>query len=119
MVSCTYDPLQDIGARYKNKSFSTTISEHRKTEWKLWLMVHKIVVDEQGIVDKLSNKQEFFIGAQCVNPLGVVRQPCADGPIDKSLDVCCGCGKLIGLEDLKVRVADLAKAIMERIRDPK
>jgi hypothetical protein len=36
-----YNPVQDIGSRYINKSFSTTISEHCKAKWKLWLMVHR------------------------------------------------------------------------------
>jgi hypothetical protein len=63
---------------------------------------YRFVVDEQGIVDKLSNKQELSIGTQCANPLGLVKQPGADGPIDKSLDLCRRCGKLIGLEYLKV-----------------
>jgi hypothetical protein len=70
------------------------------------------------IVDKLSNKQEFFISVQSATPLGVFGQPHANSPIDKSLDMCCRCCKLIGLENLKIQVTDLAKVTMERIKDP-
>ncbi len=41
MVSRVYNSVWDIGSRYINKSFSTTISERRKAKWKLWLMVHR------------------------------------------------------------------------------
>jgi hypothetical protein len=60
------------------------------------------VIDKQGIVDKLPDKEEFFIRAQCANSLGLVGQPHANGPINESLDTCRRCGKLIRLKDLKV-----------------
>ncbi len=78
----------------------------------------RFVVDQQRIFYKLLNKQEFFIGIQGTNSLGVFGQPPANSPIDKSLDMCCRCCKLIGLENLKIRVTDLAKVIMERIKNP-
>jgi hypothetical protein len=54
MVCHAYDPVQDIGSRYINKSFSTTISERRKAEWKLWLIVRRdLLLMSEGLLTSL------------------------------------------------------------------
>jgi hypothetical protein len=56
-----YNPVQDIGSRYTNKLFSTTMSKHCKAKWKLWLMVHRdLLLMSKGLSTSCQTSKRFL-----------------------------------------------------------